>query len=452
MKVAFEIVAILFLVVLNLRGVKESVTVLAPIFVVFLITHAVLIVGVLGMHAGDIGSLATDVTTSISNDAKNPAIGWLFLLSMLLKAYSLGAGTYTGIEAVSNSMAVMREPRVATAQRTMIYMGASLAVTAGGLMLAYLLFELDLKKHPTAGSPATSISQAADEHIHSEGLIGLKEERKKAGKDQTMNDLLVQWFVGGREIVINDQHPGWFASLFRYITILSEAVLLLVAAQAGFIGGPKCLANMAHDSWVPHWFGSLSERLSSHNGILLIGLSSIAALIVTNGNVSKLLIMYSINVFVTFSLSMFGMCLYYYPMKGKLPNWKMRMTLFTFGAVLCSSILVVTVIFKFLEGGYITVLVTGALTLLGAAYSRLLPGRDIAFAWARRNARHDRSARQAEPHTAESGTADRSDPGRRLQWAGCAHTAQLAAVRAESLQECDLHFGRRGRLWELQRY
>jgi amino acid transporter len=364
MKVAFEIVAILFLVVLNLRGVKESVTVLAPIFVVFLITHAILIVGVLGMHIGDIGSLATDVTTSISNDVKNPAYGWLFLLSMLLKAYSLGAGTYTGIEAVSNSMAVMREPRVATAQRTMIYMGASLAVTAGGLMLAYLLFELDLKKHPSAGSPATAVSQAADEHIHSEGLIGLKEERKKAGKDQTMNDLLVQWFVGGRENVINDQHPGWFAGLFRYITILSEAVLLLVAAQAGFIGGPKCLANMAHDSWVPHWFGSLSERLSSHNGILLIGLSSIAALIVTNGNVSKLLIMYSINVFVTFSLSMVGMCLYYYPMKGKIPNWKMRMTLFTFGAVLCSSILVVTVIFKFLEGGYITVLVTGALTLL----------------------------------------------------------------------------------------
>ena len=376
MKVAFEIGAILFLVILNLRGVKESVTVLAPIFVVFLITHAVLIVGVLGMHAGDIGSLATDVTTSISNDAKNPAIGWLFLLSMLLKAYSLGAGTYTGIEAVSNSMAVMREPRVATAQRTMIYMGASLAITAGGLMVAYLLFELDLKKHPDAGSPAASTValKTVDEHSHNAGLIGLKEERKKDGKDQTMNDLLVQWFVGGRENVINDKHPGWLASLFRYITILSEAVLLLVAAQAGFIGGPKCLANMAHDSWVPHWFGSLSERLSSHNGILLIGLSSIAALIVTNGNVSKLLIMYSINVFVTFTLSMLGMCLYYYPMKGKLPNWTMRMTLFTFGAVLCSSILVVTVIFKFLEGGYITVLVTGALTALALLIRRYYRG------------------------------------------------------------------------------
>ena len=60
--------------------------------------------------------------------------------------------------------------------------------------------------------------------------------------------------------------------------MLSEATLLVVAAQAGFIGGPKCLANMAHDSWVPHWFGSLSERLASHNGILLIGAARVAAL------------------------------------------------------------------------------------------------------------------------------------------------------------------------------
>src|ERR1051325_8654248 len=81
-----------------------------------------------------------------SSDVRSPELGWLVIIGMFLKAYSLGAGTYTGIEAVSNSMAVMREPRVATAQRTMLYMAVSLAITAGGLMLAYLLFELDLKK------------------------------------------------------------------------------------------------------------------------------------------------------------------------------------------------------------------------------------------------------------------------------------------------------------------
>ena len=72
------------------------------------------------------------------------------MIGLLLYAYSLGAGTYTGIEAVSNSMPVMREPKVATAQRTMIYMAISLALTAGGLMLAYLLLKLTL---PTSATP-----------------------------------------------------------------------------------------------------------------------------------------------------------------------------------------------------------------------------------------------------------------------------------------------------------
>ncbi|WP_425618955.1 APC family permease [Anatilimnocola sp. NA78] len=375
-KLLLEFSAIIFLVVLNLRGVKESVTILAPIFVIFLITHAVLIIGVLGSHAGDIGSLAGDVNSHIREDIRNPAVGWWFLLSMLLKAYSLGAGTYTGIEAVSNSMAVMREPRVATAQRTMIYMAISLAITAGGLMLAYLLFELDLKKyygtvgsHKTAVATADSVEVSPPEPHRLDSLEALKHDRK-----QTMNDLLVQWFVSGTDDVIEKKQATWYAQVFRYITILSEAVLLLVAAQAGFIGGPKCLANMAHDSWVPHWFGSLSERLSSHYGIVLIGLSSIGALWVTNGNVSKLLIMYSINVFVTFTLSMIGMCLYYYPMRGKMKNWNLRMTLFTFGAVLCSSILVVTGIIKFADGAWITVVVTGILWCIAMLIRRYYVG------------------------------------------------------------------------------
>src|SRR4029079_14744762 len=123
--------------------------VLMPIFMTFLVTHAILIAGALGMHVTEFGTLASDIGTHMASDVRDPNIGWFFVLGLFLKAYSLGAGTYTGIEAVSNSMAVMREPRVATAQRTMLYMAVSLAITAGGLMVAYLLFELDLKAAAT---------------------------------------------------------------------------------------------------------------------------------------------------------------------------------------------------------------------------------------------------------------------------------------------------------------
>jgi amino acid transporter len=332
--------AIALLIVLNLRGVKESITVLMPIFITFLVTHAILIVGSLGLHITEFGDLATDIQDHMVADVRNPAIGWFIVIGMFLKAYSLGAGTYTGIEAVSNSMAVMREPRVATAQRTMIYMAISLAITAGGLMVAYLLFELDLKK------------------LHNSSLL---EQKHLTGR--TMNDLLTEWFAGS---IL----PTPLAQIFRWVTVLSEATLLLVAAQAGFIGGPKCLATMAHDSWVPHWFGSLSERLASHYGILLIGLSSVFALWANSGMVSTLIIMYSINVFVTFSLSMIGMTLHWYGHRGRHPLWRRRVALFVFGTVMCLSILAVTVSFKFYEGAWKTIVVTGIVWALAIGIRR----------------------------------------------------------------------------------
>jgi amino acid transporter len=326
-KIAFESAAIVVLIILNLRGVKESIKVLMPIFVTFLVTHAILISGVIGMHLFDLGGLSTRIVGDMQADVANPAYGWGFVIFAFLKAYSLGAGTYTGIEAVSNSMAVMREPRVATAQRTMIYMAISLAITAGGLMLAYLLLDI-----------------------------------KAAHGGKTMNHLLTEEFV--------KFWPAWLANSFVWITILSESALLIVAAQAGFIGGPKCLANMAHDSWVPHWFGSLSERLASHYGILLMGGAALLALWATSGRVAELVIMYSINVFVTFTLSMIGMSLLWYQNRGKHPKWRSRLALFIFGAILCGSILCVTVGFKFFEGAWKTVALTGSLTAVSLLIRR----------------------------------------------------------------------------------
>ncbi len=329
LKLPLEFGAIGVLIVLNLRGVKESVTILMPIFLVFLLTHAILITGAIGLHLGALGGVAADVVSEVRTNIADPQMGLLGMIGLLLYAYSLGAGTYTGIEAVSNSMPVMREPKVATAQRTMIYMAASLALTAGGLMLAYLLLKLTLPE---------------DSAI-------------------TMNQLLTEKFV--TELGL----PRWLGLGFTLVTMLSEGALLVVAAQAGFIDGPRVLANMAHDSYVPHWFGSLSERLAARNGILLIGIAALAALWATGGSVSTLVVMYSINVFLTFSLSMIGMAAHWYRQRGKNPLWRRRFILFVSGATLCLSILGVNLYFKVFYdyfyhghgGGWMTIVVTGAL-------------------------------------------------------------------------------------------
>ncbi|HEX4130903.1 MAG TPA: APC family permease [Pirellulales bacterium] len=315
-----EAAAIVLLIILNLRGIKESVKVLVPIFVTFLVVHAILIFGTLALHAADAGTVLEKVSDEVASGIADPNFGLWGMLALLLHAYSMGAGTYTGIEAVSNSMPVMREPRVATAKRTMIYMAASLAITAGGLMLAYLLLDIQRVEGKTM--------------------------------NQTLTESLVSSVGFG---------SSWAGKLFVLVTMAAEGALLIVAAQAGFIDGPRVLANMAHDSWMPHWFANLSERLATHNGILLMGVSALAALLWTSGDVTTLVIMYSINVFLTFSLSMVGMCRHWWQTRDNPSLRRRRLALFGLGATMCLAILCVTVNVKFSEGGWITLGVTGAL-------------------------------------------------------------------------------------------
>jgi amino acid transporter len=333
-KLYAELAAIIVLILLNLRGVKESILVLMPIFLLFLLTHAILIVGSISMHLPAAVDVGRGIAAEVRSDLAAPSIGLFGMLWLLLHAYSLGAGTYTGIEAVSNSMPVMREPRVATAQRTMRYMAFSLAFAAAGLIVAYLLLDIHFVK------------------------------------GTTLNQVLVDKFISATPL-----GGHWLGGGFVLATLLSEGALLFVAAQAGFIDGPRVLANMAHDSWMPRWFSNLSERLATHNGILLMGLLAIGALLYTHGNVYALVIMYSINVFITFSLSMIGMCRHWYAQRGLNRLWRRRTALFAVGSVLCVSILVLNIILKRKEGGWHTIAATcvcvGVAFLINRYYMRV---------------------------------------------------------------------------------
>ncbi|HWB01047.1 MAG TPA: hypothetical protein VG713_21295, partial [Pirellulales bacterium] len=131
--------------------------------------------------------------------------------------------------------------------------------------------------------------------------------------------------------------------------------------------------NMAHDSWMPHWFANLSERLATHNGILLMGISALAALLFTRGDVTTLVIMYSINVFLTFSLSMIGMLRHGWPLRNEAPEARKRLALFSLGSAMCLCILGITIYEKCVRpvvedgefgGGLVTLVATGALILI----------------------------------------------------------------------------------------
>ena len=303
---------IVVLMVLNIRGVKESITFLAPIFVVFLVAHVLLLVYGLVFGARGASAFSANIHQGLGADLK--AIGFAGIAAIFLRAYSLGGGTYTGIEAVSNGMQILREPKVPNGKRTMAYLASSLAITAGGLFVLYLLSGIA----PQAG--------------------------------RTLNATLADALYGPWGA------PGKIIAL---VTIVSEGALLFVAAQAGFIDAPRVMANMAVDSWMPRRFADFSERLTMRNGIIIIGGAAIAILVYTKGSISALVVMYSINVFLTFSLSEFAMTRHFIKNRRAEGISLGGIAVQATGFVLCVLILCLTVYEKFLDGGWLTVVITG---------------------------------------------------------------------------------------------
>ena len=310
---------ILVLTTLNIRGVKESVIILSPIFVLFLVTHVILIFGGVAVSLDHVPQTVEQVRSGFQGGLTT--LGWVGMLLLFGHAYSMGAGTYTGIEAVSNGIQIMREPKVHTARRTMTYMAVSLSLTAAGILLCYLLF------------------RAAPE------------------EGKTMNAVLLERFASGWTPF---GLPAGHA--FVVVALVSEALLLFVAAQAGFIDGPRVMSNMATDSWLPHRLAQLSERLSMQDGVLLMGGASLATLYWTGGDIVALVTMYSINVFVTFSLSQLAMLRYWWrtPGAGRRRGFAIHGVAF----LLCAGILTGTVVEKGAEGGWVTIVVTGLVVAL----------------------------------------------------------------------------------------
>ncbi len=315
-KVATAAGLIVLLITLNLRGMKESIVVLLPIFLGFVISHVFLIIYGIYAHADGLPQLIPNAVAG--STALSREMGWVFVAALFLRAYSLGGGTYTGIEAVSNNVNTLAEPRVRTGKLTMFYMALSLAFTAGGIILLYLLWQVQ----PVQG--------------------------------QTLNAVVF------KSIIEHIDLGSAFANQGGLLVVLTlEAGLLFVAAHTGFLGGPAVMSNMAVDYWVPRHFRELSSRLVKQNGIVLMGASALLILIWSQGKVALLVVLYSINVFLTFSMSLLGLSVYWWRNRRSHRNWRSRLALSLTGLAVSASILAVSVIEKFADGGWQTVLITG---------------------------------------------------------------------------------------------
>jgi amino acid transporter len=309
-KLPTEVGLLFFLMYINIRGVKESIKILMPIFLGFFISHVIMIVVGIALHGNQLPTIIP--STLADTRSAIHSMGWMVTLALFLRAYSLGAGTYTGIEAVSNNVHILAEPRVRTGHWVMFYMALSLSVIAGGIILLYLLW-------------------------HVTPVVG-----------QTLNAVVFTNILAHLPL----------AHLSLLLLLLLEAGVLLVGANTGFLGGPAVLANMSIDEWVPKRFGALSSRLVTQNGILFFGFVALITLLWSKGLVSFLVILYSMNVFLTFSLSILGLIVYWWRHRHTESRWAIKLLFCGLAFIVCASILLVTLIEKFELGGWITVAIT----------------------------------------------------------------------------------------------
>ena len=205
-----------------------------------MVTHAFVILYASASHAHELPAVFARRRRTDST-ASRPTLGFWPLAFILLRAYSMGGGTYTGIEAVSNGVADAARAAGEDRQADDVPDGRSLAFTAGGILFGYLLVGARPRGKTMNASSSTRSSATG--------------ARRAA--------------PSGRRFVI--------------ALLVAEAALLFVAAQAGFLDGPRVLANMALDSWVPHRFSQLSDRLVTKNGVFLMGVAAVAALLYTRG-------------------------------------------------------------------------------------------------------------------------------------------------------------------------
>ncbi|OGT21463.1 MAG: amino acid transporter [Gammaproteobacteria bacterium RIFCSPHIGHO2_02_FULL_42_13] len=319
-KLITEILLIFAMMYINLRGMKESIKLLMPVFLGFVATHvAVIIYGV--MLQRHHLTIATHQTVADTHHLLG-SVGWIAMVAILLQSYSLGGGTYTGLEAVSNNVNNLAEPRVRTGKWAMFYIALSLGLIAGGIIFLYFLWDVG----PVAG--------------------------------KTLNAVVFEKTLSALP----------YGHYFLILIMALETCVLFVGANTGFLGGPAVLANMAIDGWVPRRFRTLSSRLVVQNGIVLFGVAAVIIVLMTQGSVSELVILYSTSVFITFTLSLTGLCIYWAKNRT---NWKwmVRLPLSIVGFLICASILVTIILSKFMEGGWLILFINGSFIALGIAIS-----------------------------------------------------------------------------------
>ena len=337
-EVVVAVAATLFLMAMNLRGVRESGT-------AFAVPTYLFMVGVLGMalwgfyryYFGDLPpaesagyGLATEETFS------DGLTGFAFAF-LLLRAFSSGCAALTGVEAISNGVPAFRKPKGANAARTLLLLGL-IAITMG-LSVVSLANLMNVR---IAEDPSTDLLRADGEPV---------------GDTYEQNPVIGQLASG----VFDNFMIG-----FYFVTAVT-GIILVLAANTAFNGFPVLGSILARDGFLPRQLQLRGDRLAFSNGIIVLALLAIVLIVAFDAEVTRLIQLYIVGVFVSFTLSQLGMVRHW---NKRIPQERddsarsrMRRSraVNAVGFVITGSVLVVVLVTKFLSGAWIAILAMAVL-------------------------------------------------------------------------------------------
>lgn len=309
-RVALCVIFIALMTIVNLRGVKESGWVAAvPVYAFLTIMGIMLAAG--GMYLLRHGVPPVPAQLPQPTPGVTPLSTFAFAF-IIMHAFANGCSALTGVEAISNGVTAFKPPEAKNAAATMVWMSVILCVFFLGLTGLARAFHVTPLDHETVLSQMGHL-------IYARGPL-------------------------------------------YYFLQAATAGILIFAANTAFADFPR-LANLhATDGFLPRQLTQLGDRLVFHNGIIILGAVAALLCIIFHGTVDKLIPLYAIGVFLSFTMSQSGMVVRWFRLKE--PQWQLRAAVNGLGAVACFLVMLVFASTKFLEGAWIVVVMVPALVLI----------------------------------------------------------------------------------------
>jgi amino acid transporter len=329
--VLLSVALVIGLALMNLRGIKESGSVFAvPTYGFVVVVMAMIGLGLVKMLGPD-APVAESATIGIKAEQ---ATGGLLVVAVILRAFASGCTALTGVEAVSNGVPNFKKPKARNAASTLAIMGGlTIAMFVGITALALL----------------THVHVAAD----SSQLVG-------APAGYTQRTVIAQIAAA----VFGNNSVGFFA-----VQAFTAAILVL-AANTAFNGFPILASILGEDGFLPRQFARRGDRLVFSNGIVILSFFAVALIIAFNASTTRLIQLYIIGVFVSFTLSQSGMVKHWRTLmrlndnREALHRMRVSMTINAVGAITTAVVLVIVLVTKFTHGAWIVVITMPLLFLL----------------------------------------------------------------------------------------